>query len=131
MLIEMKDFGKDHWSTFAYAETCCVDNRGGLALVRLRINRGKRPIGGHPYGNPTWDPKYGTRIKDGSIPDTGHDDIDCLDDLERVGLLEWIGTLVNPAVKLTDVGLKVIAQLRQHKAGGGQFREFAPEMVYR
>jgi len=114
-------FGKDHWSTFAYAETCCVDNRGRLDIRRLRVNESKRPIRSNGLG---WQPSWGTRTKDGKIPDPTHDDIDCLDDLEREGLIEWIGTLINPAVKLTDKGKVVAAALRRHKADGGQFSTF-------
>ena len=62
--MEIKIFGKDHWSTFAYVETCCVDNMGRLDIRRLRINEAKRPIRSNGLG---WNPKYGTRIKDGSI----------------------------------------------------------------
>ena len=121
--MKLEQFGKDHWSTFAYAECCCVDDKGRLNNVRLRINRNKHPVGGHAYGNPSWKPEYGTRIKGGGIPDPDHDDIDCLDDLEEVGLLEQ-GTMVNPVVKLTEKGMEVAAKLRQHKANGGQFGTF-------
>lgn len=119
--MKLEQFGKDHWSTFAYAECCCVDNRGRLDNRRLRINEGKRPIKSNGLG---WDPRYGTMVKDGSIPDSAHDDIDCLDDLERAGLIEQIGTLINPVVKLTKRGMRVAAKLREHKATGGQFATF-------
>ena len=121
--MKLEQFGKDHWSAFAYAECCCVDNGGGLDNMRLRINQSRHPVGGNPYGNPSWKPEYGTRVKGGDIPDENHDDIDCLDDLEKVGLIEQ-GTMVNPVVKLTKKGYEVAAQLRKHKANGGQFGTF-------
>jgi len=120
--MELKQFGKDHWSTFAYAEYCCVDSRGMLDNRRLRINENKRPIRSRSNGL-GWDPKYGTRAKNGSIPDPEHDDIDCLEDLEREGFIEF-GTLANLTVKLTDEGKVVAAALRSHKADGGQFSTF-------
>ena len=123
--MELKDFGTDHWSTFAYAETCCVDNHSSLDLRRLRVNEVKRPIRSNGFG---WKPENATRIKGGCIPDPDHDDIDCLDDLEKAGLLEWIGTLINPAIKLTEKGVKVTSQLRKPKSYGGQFGTFVPAM---
>ena len=119
--MKLNQFGKDHWSTLAYVETCCVDNEGRLDIRRLRINETKRPIRSNGFG---WDPKYATRIKDGSIPDPSHDDWDCLEDLEGIGLLELIGTMINPVFRLTQKGLKVASKLRAHKANGEQFATF-------
>jgi DNA-binding PadR family transcriptional regulator len=51
-----------------------------------------------------------------------HDDWDCLDDLEADGFLEVIN-LTQGVVKLTPAGLVVAAQLRAHKAHGGQFAQ--------
>ena len=120
-MINTNDFGKDHWSTFAYAECCCVDNRGMLDNRRLRVNENKRPIRSNGHG---WSPEYGTRLKGGLIPDPSHDDIDCLDDLESNGLIEQIGTLINPVVRITDKGAKMASLLRIHKSKGGQFSTF-------
>ncbi len=111
-------FGKDHWSTFAYVETCCVENHGELENIRLRINNSRHPVGRG------WDPKYGTRVKNGSIPDPDHDDLDCLDDLEDAGLIEQIGTMINPTIRLTERGFAIAGSLRRHKANGGQFATF-------
>ncbi len=116
-------FGKDHWSVFAYAETCCVDRSGNLDMRRLGVNESKRAIRSNGLG---WKPEWATRVKGGGQPDSEHDDIDSLDDLEKAGLLVWVGTLINPAVKLTDRGIEVASQLRAHKATGGQFAEFLP-----
>ncbi len=122
--IKRSFFGKDHWSIFAYTETCCVDNMGRLDIRRLRINETKRPIRSNGLG---WKPEYGTRIKGGNIPDSAHDDWDCLEDLEEVGLLELIGTMINPVFRLTKEGLKVAAKLRAYKANGGRFAEFVED----
>lgn len=123
--MNIKQFGKDHWSTFAYAECCCVDNRGRLDNDRLRINGNKHPV----RDGSRWLPRYGTRVKEGNVPNPDHDDIDCLDDLEDAGLLEQIGTMSNPVVRLTDKGYKVAALLRKHKSNGGQFGTFKFNLV--
>ena len=125
--MKVNDWGKDHWSTFAYVECCCVDDRGKLDNRRLRINDEKRPIRSNGCGG--WRPEYGTRIKGGNIPDPTHDDLDCLEDLEREGLLEQVGTILNPVVKLTEKGLKVSAELRAYKAHGGQFAAFQSALM--
>lgn len=122
-MIDVKLFGKDHWSTFAYVETCCVDNRGFLDNRRLRINETKRPIRSNGLG---WQQSWGTRLKDHSTPDPNHDDIDCLNDLENVGLIESIGTLLNPRYKLTDKGKGAASQLRVFKMNGSNFIDFEP-----
>lgn len=127
-MIKLEDFGKDHWSVLAYAETCAVDSYGRMDVRRLRVNSPKRGIASQPYGPNDWKPSYGTRLKDGSIPDPEHDDFDCLDEFEELGLIET-GTLVNPFVSFTDLGLKVASELRQHKAKGGQFRDFESETL--
>ncbi len=120
--MKLEEFGKDHWSTFAYAETCCVDSKGRLDSSRLRINGNKHPLMG---GNGTaWNPIYGTRAKDGKIPCPDHDDWDCLEELEREDLIEIVGTMINPVVKLTGKGIIVAGDLRRHKANGEQFATF-------
>ena len=118
MGFNLNDFGKDHWSTFAYAECCCVDLKGRLDLRRLRMNSNKRPVG----NGGTWQPSYGSFVKGERDPE--HDDWDCLEDLEAEGLIEMVGTMVNPAVTLTERGYEIAGLLRKHKANGGQFGTF-------
>jgi len=113
--VKLEQFGKDHWSTFAYAETCCVDNNGEMDNRRLRINEFKRPLRSNGLG---WSQKYGTMVKGGNIPDPEHDDWDCLEGLENLGLL-IIVSLVNALVVLTDERNRVAGLLRSHKANGG------------
>lgn len=123
-------WGKDHWSTLAYVESCSVDSRNpegiaSLDLRRMRCNRNKHPLvkaNGFP-----WDKSNGTIIKGGKIL-KDHDDWDCLEDLEKEGLVEVI-SLVNGYVKLTDKGIKIAHQLREHKAKGGQFSTFTPSSM--
>lgn len=119
LVVPMNRFGKDHWSIFAYAETCTVDDDGYLDARRLRKDGSKYP----------------SFIKEGQQPD--HSDIDCLNDLEAAGFLVFARAstirrgLIDLTyhVTLTPLGQAVAAQLRQHKANGGQFSAFSPTEV--
>ena len=137
MKVETKDFGKDHWSLFAYIETRCVDHKGVLDLAHLRT---KNPALNSPsfpaMGPQSWNPDYGTRLsgyfkddgtKDESRKLNDHDDLDCFDDLEEVGYIENAGSGLNPACVMTKVGSKVAAKLREHKASGKHFATFKLE----
>ena len=140
--IPMNRFGKDHWSTFAYVETCCVDANVGEHMGKLQHSRMRSNGNTHPLLNANglaWRPEWGTRLfgyfeakkkqEDvnalGLVLDT-HDDWDCLDDLEVAGLVDVIN-LTQGVVKLTSKGLLVAAQLREHKAKGGQFAGFVAQ----
>lgn len=137
MSVVMSDFGKDHWSMFAYAECCAVDGKQ-LEHCRMRINPDHHvSVGRVMLDSPTWEPPYGTRLKgfwkDDKTTDSTkqlpeHDDWDCVDDLEAAGLLD-VGTYINPNVKLTDLGHKIASELRKHKASGGRFATFVSEVV--
>lgn len=123
-MIQITNWGKDHWSTFAYVETLAVENKG-IAVpdnVRMRTNEKTHPhLVGHLLGN-MGGSKYPTRLKNKEI--LGHDDWDCLDDAVEEGLLEDVGTGLNRAFKLTEKGMKVAAMLREHKMKGGTFSTF-------
>lgn len=135
----VSQFGKDHWSLLAYVETRCVDGKTGvgqLAHTHMRGNPQTHPL----LANTPWKPHFGTRLKDffsfehrsdalkaiaaGLMLD-GHDDWDCLDDLAAAGYVEIL-SLANGHVRMTDAGLELAAQLRHHKARGGQFASFVP-----
>jgi hypothetical protein len=118
-------FGKDHWSTFAYIETLCVDNRGVPSREHMRCHAGRHPL---QLGSAGDGSRYPTRLKDGSTL-ANHDDWDCADDLETEGLIENVGSGVNPAYRMTDEGWRVGAKLREHKATGGVFHNFEPASV--
>lgn len=135
----VEQFGKDHWSTLAYVESCCVDGKDGIGALdrrRMRCNASRHPLldaNGLP-----WNDVHSTRLsgffdfadrndtaKAGSagVMLIGHDDWDCLDDLEAAGYVEIL-TLANSAVRLTEEGMRVSGLLRAHKARGGQFAQF-------
>jgi hypothetical protein len=135
-MINIIDFGKDHWSLFAYVETRCVDYKGILDKKHLRIKNEIDKSGSDYYfSQAEWKPEYGTRLfgyfKEDGTKDKyrqleNHDDLDCLEDLEDAGLIENIGTGLHPAVKLRKLGIAVASQLREHKTNGGMFATFIP-----
>lgn len=135
-IVRPGDFGKDHWSTFAYIETLCVDSAnkgvGTIDKRRMRSNEKTHPL--HAVNVPVgkWKPSYGTRLAgywDSMGKETparilkSHDDWNCLNDLEKAGLIEVISE-ANGFVKMTSKGMKVAAELRAYKAGGGMFSGF-------
>jgi hypothetical protein len=147
--VRVEDFGRDHWSLFAYLETRCVDYKGTVNGAHLRHNPAKRPavvgsdtrgLSALVAGGHRWKPEYGTRLrgfwKDGGGTDPSrqiedHDDIDCLEDLEEAGLVKNEGSGLNPLIRMTKEGSRVAGLLREHKANGGNFAEFeiVPEVV--
>ena len=111
--VPIRLWGKDHWSTFAYAECRLVDNRGTIEVLHMR---------GHHCGD---DAGHPSRLADGTAL-RRHGDCDCLFDAESAGLLELGGTGLHPFVKrLTASGFRAASALRRHKAQGGNFSGFA------
>ena len=105
-------WGRDHWSTFGYAECRLVDHKGTINNAHMR---GNAP--GHNAG-------YPTRLA-GGVELDGHSDYDCLFDAEAAGLLVLDGTGLHPHIRcLTEKGALVAAALRSHKADGGSFGNF-------
>ena len=127
--IGIEKFGKDHWSLFVYIETRTVDYKGMLNKDYLRIKE-QVDRAGQRILAPDWNPEWGTRLKgyfkdkDKNLQLPNHDDLDCFDDLECAGLIENMGTGLNPAAKLTKKGIEVAGKLRKHKASGGYFANF-------
>lgn len=136
--VPLISFGKDHWSTFAYLETVCVDHRGEPDKNRMRTDPKRHPglVGSripNMTNTDTLGERYPTRLRWNErlghcdhLED--HDDWDCVDDLEAIGLLEWKGTGINPVFKITPLGAEIAGQLRRHKALGKNFCEFTPRM---
>lgn len=141
MKVTVKDFGKDHWSLLAYIETRVIDfnvapNVGELDREHLSCNEKKHPmLIGYRTSGLGWNPKYGTKLKGYWNKDTtvnpnrqlgDHDDWDSLQELEDAGMIE-VQSQVNGFVKLTELGYKVCAKLREHKGRGGMFANFEYE----
>jgi len=127
MSVPIEQFGKDHWGTFAYIECLCVDGKGEPDHRRMRTDIDRHPglTNWHPMVTPDLSKKYPTRLK-GMVELPDHDDWDCAEDLEAAGLVENIGTGINPKYKMTEKGFTIAALLRKHKASGGWFSNFAP-----
>lgn len=121
-LVPMKDWGRDHWSTLAYLETRAVDHNGSIERMHMRCDPHPHPGLAHIGWRTGHGSKYPTRLREGELQD--HDDWSCMEDVEHAGLLENIGTGINPVVKLTDYGMIVCNALRNHKASGGSFGNF-------
>ena len=107
-MTKIEEWGKDHWSLFAYVETRCVETGGKLEPAHMR--RG------------TESP---TRLKTREIDN--HNDFDVLDDLEFHGLAVNRGSGINPLMELTAKGWEMASRLRQWKAQGGNFHGFSPD----
>lgn len=98
--------GRDHASTLLYLQTVEANYKGQV----MKHNRGEHmrwKVRNYPL---PWDPKHGSRLWDGSIL-TNHDDFDCMEDLELIGLLVNYGTGINPVVRLTKRGHEAAAEL--------------------
>jgi hypothetical protein len=141
-MIDISQFGKDHWSLLAYCEYRAVNDKGRLDLKHLRCKN--LNVATTSLGQNFWKPEYGTRLKgyfSNPIKYKGkkvkvtnsryllknHDDFDCLNDLDHAGLIENLGTMLNPFVKLTEKGQRVAALLSVHKQNGGHFTDFVFE----
>jgi len=124
--IPIDQWGKDHWSTFAYIEHCCTNNDGIPDLRRMRADRDLHPgLAVNPdFGE---NKKYPTRLKENREVHN-HDDWSCVEDMEALGLLRWVGSGISPCFKLTDLGWKIAHQLREHKARKGNFADFIPNL---
>lgn len=92
-IIPPAEWGRDHWSTLAYAFSC-LGTGGALNIARMRSD-------GETY--PTR--LYGETGGRGS--EVGHTDLDCLTDMEAAGVLCNVGTGANPVVQFTPEGLKL------------------------
>jgi len=117
--IPMKKWGKDHWSVLAYIECRCVDNKGQIDRRHLRVDPKRHPDLAHVE----WDEDVPTILAKGEKKPK-HDDIDCIEDLEKEGIVKWLGTGINPVFELTDFGLQISSNLRKHKSKGGNFASF-------
>ncbi len=130
-VIPMKQFGKDHWSTFAYVVTRCINHRGTIGKQHMRCDSDRHPQHFRTYIGK--EVKYPTLLhgffEDNTKKVNDHDDWDCLDDLVVAGLLfepKDKGTGLNPVYDVTEIGWIVSNQLDKHKAGGKYFASFVP-----
>lgn len=119
--IPIADFGHDHWSVFGYLETRVVDHDGVIDKHHLRCVNDRHPHRAHEGGDAS---RHPTRLRGDVAVVQGHDDWDCLDDIEAAGLADNVGTGMYPVYRLTDLGREVAGALRGHRGQGGTWREF-------
>ena len=112
-------WSKDHWSTLAYIECVCVDHKGKPDLRRIYANAKRHPA---MYVNLCPSKEYPIRLK--GLQVHNRDEWDCIEDMEALGLINNIGTGINPAFVMLPLGILVSAEIRAHKASGGTFSTF-------
>ena len=126
----ISEWGKDHWSTFAYVGTRCVDYKGVLNKEHMRTKRDKHPKleGDSQRMFLSGDDEYVTRLsryfEDNTHCLSDHDDWDCVEDMVALGLLEKFDSVM---YRLTKEGWRVDNILRQHKARGSNYASFTLE----
>ena len=113
--IKVSDFGKDHWSLFAYVETRCVDYNGKLDRKHMREDGWEHPTRLKGYFEDKENPERTLK---------GSSDLNCLKDLENEGFIRIIPNLPD-TIELTEEGYKIIGLLRKHKCNGGEFEDFS------
>ena len=121
-MIPISEWGKDHWSTFAYIETRIVDYRGEPDREQMRCDPKIHPHYANTANRSFPDSRYPTLLKTRGV--WSHDDWSCLEDAVEAGLLIEKGTGLNPIYALTDYGKVVISKLREWKAAGNNFKDF-------
>ena len=128
VIVPIEKFGKDHWSTFAYIVTRCVDYKGKPDNEHMRCDKKRHPHYAHRITIGGCSP---TMLK-GYFEDElkcvfNHDDWDCIDDLIEADLLnepELEGTGLFPVYKVTNLGWEVSVLINAHKSNGGYFSNF-------
>lgn len=115
--IPPEEWGRDHNTTLLYLETRLVDGDGRPKFPQMRCNPSRHP---HYQGDIArfvgWDDhEYSSRLANGDR-EMGHDDWDCLDDMEASGLVVSVGTGANPCYRLTDAGWLAVGKLRRERA---------------
>ena len=118
------DWGQDHWSTLAYIETVLCDEGKFVqkANPRMRTHRrNARLLGRLDLASGL--PFPGTRLHGGKVAE-GHDDWDCVVDMVEADVLRVHSDEVVCFCVLTDLGDRIVAELRKHKRSGGSFSTF-------
>ena len=128
--IPMSEWGHDHWSTFAYLETICVDNHGIIENPKMRCNPEIHPefdwsMGSYPLLRVIEEFNYPTQLKNRNVDH--HDDWSCMEDMIQEGLLDAEIHDNEVKIKLTSMGIRIAHQLRAHRINGGKYYNFEVE----
>lgn len=126
--VKETDFGEDHWSLLMYIHSVCMETES--LQVNIVISRDKK------LGD--WQDNLGTKlhnvinydlsvekqkaINEGAIL-KNHDDIDCLYDLEKNGMIEIID-IKNFTIKIKNKGLETANLINNFKIKGGKLEHF-------
>lgn len=132
--IPVDQWGKDHYSTLAYLETCAVDSHGKISNARMRCNPRlhREFVYVSPFAPSLSEKEYPTQLKNGAEKEC-HDDWSCLEDMVAAGLMTAQSRQVKSnevfgnseaKVLLTELGMKVAAKLRAHRANRGSYNSF-------
>jgi len=145
--VPLELFGKDHWSTLAYAETVMVDCGGFQIGLDPRMRQCRRHyrvmhdfcknpkrLSSAPNHGCMWNDNYSTTLNDGSKV-IGHDDWHCIQDLAEAGMFSVEGKVIAAAdcepgetLLLSELGREYVGRLRDHKSQGGTFSNFRPAL---
>lgn len=91
--VPIEQWGKDHWSTFAYMMACVTTKGGKIDQRKMRCDPELHFGLAHLFEREC----HPTRLRDGSELHN-HDDWSCLEDIEEYKLLSHIGTGINPGI---------------------------------
>lgn len=123
---ELRKWGRDHWSTYAYIETRIVNHGGRPDRDHMRCDLGLHYEQRPPRRREKVKVQP-TRMADGSTIED-HDDWSCLEDAIRLGLLiekEPSGMDCPASYAFTEAGIDVALTLRRHMiVGGGNSCDF-------
>jgi len=118
-------FGEEHWTLLAYIDICCSGQAGRLEHRHLRTSSsGKEEAAMVITTRREPTSKRKTRHNDPAPPLNGHDDWDCLADLEAVGFVELV-SYATGLVHIFPGGLKAAAALRAHGERGESIKTFS------
>jgi len=138
--VPQERWGKDHWTTLLYLETCTVDRRGRVEHAKMRTSRRNWRLAGRVHGESNIMPpdKYPTRLLptqgeratfDSVLLAGGHDDWECMQDMADAGLLTFevedergshVSYPLAVTVTLTDAGRNAAADARARRAETGR-----------
>lgn len=118
-MIPVADWGRDHWTTFAYLAHVIVNEQGQPNILKMRCDRDLHPVlaGSHVMRSQKKYPTQLRRNPDGTRRlQEDHDDWSCCEDFAEVGLVEEIGTGTHPVYRFTELGWKLWFDFQRHIA---------------
>ena len=130
-------WGKDHWSTLLYLESCAVNQRGRIEHAKMRTSRRNWRLAGSVHGvaNVMSPDEYPTRLAllqveraefDAVHLIGGHDDWECVQDFADASLLTLEVNEDHPVFPLpvtctlTSAGYQAAAEARKRRAETGK-----------